>query len=188
MAGLRKLYSYGRSRLRKWLLEEIWLKDFIAEGMKVGRGCSIQPGVVFDYSHCWLIEIGDYVTIAPEAYLLAHDASSKPYTGHTRIGKVVIEDYAFIGARAIIMPGVTVGRSAIVAAGSIVTRSVPPDTLVGGNPAKPIGTIRQYGDKMAALAEAAPTYDESYTLSARLSAKQKEEMRRELAGKDGFVK
>ncbi|MHA7964376.1 acyltransferase [Paenibacillus sp. CAU 1782] len=188
MAGLRKLYSFGKSRLRKWLLEEIWLKDCISEGMKVGQGCSIQPGVVFDYSHCWLIEIGNYVTIAPEAYLLAHDASSKPYAGHTRIGKVVIEDHAFIGARAIIMPGVTVGRNAIVAAGSVVTRSVPPDTVVGGNPAKPIGEISHYGAKMAAMAEAAPTYDESYTLSARLTAEQREEMRRALSGRDGFVK
>lgn len=59
-------------------------------------------------------------------------------------GKVVIEDWAYIGANSQIMPGVTIGRGAIVAAGSIVTKSVAPDTVVGGNPAKYIGTTEDY--------------------------------------------
>lgn len=187
MGGFKKLYSFGRSNIRKWLFEEVWLKDCIRSGMKVGVGCSIQPGVVFDYSHCWLIEIGDYVTIAPEAYLLAHDASSKPFAGYTRIGKVVIGDHAFIGARAIIMPGVTVGRNAIVAAGSVVTKPVPADIVVGGNPAKPIGTVQQYAAKMAELVKTAPTFDVSHTLAARITPIQKERMSQELENQPGFV-
>lgn len=59
-------------------------------------------------------------------------------------GKVVIEDWAYIGAYSQIMPGVTIGRGAIVAAGSIVTKSVAPGTIVGGNPAKYIGTTDDY--------------------------------------------
>ena len=50
-------------------------------------------------------------------------------------GKVQIEDWAYIGAYSQIMPGVTIGEGAIVAAGSVVTKSVPPRTVVGGNPA-----------------------------------------------------
>lgn len=51
----------------------------------------------------------------------------------------MIEDHAWIGARVIILPGVTVGEGAVVAAGAVVTRSVPPYAVVGGVPAKRIG-------------------------------------------------
>jgi maltose O-acetyltransferase len=97
-----KMIHFARARIRKALLEEIWLEDYIKMGMQVGKNCSIQPGVVIDYSHCWLIKIGDNVTIAPQAYLLAHDASTKRINNYTKIGSVTIEDNVFIGAGAII--------------------------------------------------------------------------------------
>ncbi|MFB5197824.1 acyltransferase [Neobacillus sp. KR4-4] len=89
--------------------------------MKVGENCHGLAGSTIDYAHCWLIEIGDNVTFAPQAYLLAHDASTKRYLDYTKIAKIKIEDNVFIGARALIMPGVTIGKGAIVAAGSVVT-------------------------------------------------------------------
>lgn len=101
-----KILNYLKSRMRKFLFEEIWFEDYIKLGMKIGNNCSIQPGVVFDYSHCWLISIGNNVTIAPEAYLLAHDASTKRLNRYTKIGSVQIKDNVFIGASAVIMPGI----------------------------------------------------------------------------------
>ena len=62
-------------------------------------------------------------------------------------GKVVIEDWAYIGAYSHIMPGVTIGEGALVAAGSIVTKSVAPHTVVGGNPARVICTTEEYYEK-----------------------------------------
>lgn len=59
-------------------------------------------------------------------------------------GKIVIEDWAYIGSQSLIMPGVTIGEGALVAAGSVVTKSVAPRTVVGGNPAKFICTIDEY--------------------------------------------
>ena len=59
-------------------------------------------------------------------------------------GKVVIKDWAYIGAHAQIMPGVTIGEGAMVAAGSIVTKSVPDGMVVGGNPAKIICSVDDY--------------------------------------------
>jgi maltose O-acetyltransferase len=52
---------------------------------------------------------------------------------------VVIEDHAWLGTRAMVLPGVTVGRGAVVAAGAVVTKDVPPYTIVGGVPARVIG-------------------------------------------------
>lgn len=181
------MWSFIRARFRKWLLEEKWLDDYIKLGMKVGEGCSIQPGVIFDYSHCWLIEIGHRVTIAPEAYILAHDASSKFAVGHTKIGRVILDNDVFIGARAIIMPGVTVGKGAIVAAGSIVTKSVSPGSIVAGNPATQISNTKDYTEKLLLQMLDSPTFDYSYLLTQNLSAEKKEEMITKLTEKSGFI-
>lgn len=56
---------------------------------------------------------------------------------------VTIEDYAFIGTRSIILKGVTIGARSIIAAGSVVSRSIPPDCIAGGNPCKVIKQINQ---------------------------------------------
>lgn len=85
--------------------------------------------------------VGDHVDIASNVmiYNAEHDVQSKDFT-KARMEKVTIEDYAFIGPRAIILPGVTIGRGAVVGAGAVVTKDVAPLTIVGGVPAKEIGT------------------------------------------------
>ena len=62
-------------------------------------------------------------------------------------GKVIIEDDAYIGANALIMPGVTIGKNSMVAAGAVVTKSVPPFSVVAGNPAKVICSVEDYIDR-----------------------------------------
>ena len=62
-------------------------------------------------------------------------------------GKVVIEDGVYIGAHSQIMPGVRIGEGALVAAGSIVTKSVPPHTIVAGNPARVICTSKDFVER-----------------------------------------
>lgn len=59
-------------------------------------------------------------------------------------GKVVIGDFVYIGSNSIIMPGVTIGNNVLVAAGSVVTKSIPDNVVVGGNPAKYICTVEEY--------------------------------------------
>jgi acetyltransferase-like isoleucine patch superfamily enzyme len=85
------------------------------------------------------ITIGDNVSISAEVCILTadHDLQSCDFT--TRIRPVNIEDFVFIGTRAIILPGVTLGKGSAVAVGAVVTKSVPPFTIVAGIPAKPIG-------------------------------------------------
>ncbi|WP_333480017.1 acyltransferase [Allocoleopsis sp.] len=85
------------------------------------------------------ITIGENVSISAEVCILTadHDLQSWDFAGRTR--PVHIEDYVFIGTRAVILPGVTLGKGCAVAAGAIVTKSVSPCTIVAGVPAKPIG-------------------------------------------------
>ncbi|NEQ29320.1 MAG: acyltransferase [Microcoleus sp. SIO2G3] len=86
------------------------------------------------------IIIGDNVSISAEVCILTadHDLQNADFAGCTR--PVTIEDYVFLGTRAMILPGVTLGKGSAVAAGAVVTKNVPPFTIVAGIPAKPIGT------------------------------------------------
>jgi acetyltransferase-like isoleucine patch superfamily enzyme len=82
------------------------------------------------------LKIGNNVNISHYTLIqtLTHDPQSIDFICQTK--SVEIKDYAWIGARALICPGVTIGEGAIVAAGAVVTKDVPPYTIVGGNPAK----------------------------------------------------
>lgn len=105
-------------------------------GLKIAENSVINRHVVLDARSG--LTIGRNVSISEYAiiYSLQHDLDDPNF----RVvgGPVVIEDYAFIGARAIILPGIRVGFGAAVAAGAVVTKDVPCHTVVGGVPAKPI--------------------------------------------------
>lgn len=83
--------------------------------------------------------IGNHVDIASEVmiYNSQHDIQNSAFTAIT--APVAIEDYVFIGPRAIILPGVTLKKGAVVGAGAVVTKDVEAGTVVGGVPAKEIG-------------------------------------------------
>jgi serine acetyltransferase len=100
-----------------------------ARGVQIGKNVWIGYDVVLDTSRPFLITLEDGCTISMRATVVAHFRGS---TG------VKIEQDAFIGPGAIILPNVVVGRGAVVTAGSVVTRSIPPMTMVQGNPAVPV--------------------------------------------------
>lgn len=106
-------------------------------GLIIEDGCSIGPRVLLDGRKG--LHIKKNVTIACEAILwtLHHDYNDLNFKA---VGdKVVIEEYAWICSRVVILPGVTIGKGAVVATGSVVTKDVAPFTIVGGIPAKQIG-------------------------------------------------
>lgn len=185
----RKCIHFLRARFRKFLLEEYWLEDYLKLGMKIGRDCHIQSGLTVDVSHCWLIEIGNEVIIAPNVYLLAHDTSTKDFTGYTKIGRINIKDKVFIGACTMIMPGVTIGENSIIGANSVVSKSIPANVVAAGNPAKVLFSREERQRILDEAFRSAPRFSEEYTLHGGIDDYQKEEMRRLLeSDKIGFVK
>jgi acetyltransferase-like isoleucine patch superfamily enzyme len=87
------------------------------------------------------VRLGEGVAIGPRSVLLAytnHYEPGRPNTDVRREGRVVVEDHAFIGAHVVVMPDVRIGEGAVVSAGAVVWRDVPPYTLVAGVPARVI--------------------------------------------------
>jgi maltose O-acetyltransferase len=85
------------------------------------------------------IVIGDNVAVCAECCLLTTDHDLQTRNLEFRSGAIILEDYSFIGTRAIILRGVKIGKGAAVAAGAVVTQDVEPHTIVAGIPAKVIG-------------------------------------------------
>jgi acetyltransferase-like isoleucine patch superfamily enzyme len=104
-----------------------WLRRL---GMDVHPGCRISLKANLDWTNPSGVHIGDGTLIAFGVVILAHDMS-RVLTTDTYIGK-----NCFIGAHAIVMPGVRIGDHCIVGAGSVVVQDVPSHSIVGGNPAK----------------------------------------------------
>jgi acetyltransferase-like isoleucine patch superfamily enzyme len=104
----------------------------------LGRRSVVNASCILDGREC-SIRIGHDVDVGPHTHIwtLEHDPDDAEH--RTKSGAVTIEDHAWIASRVTILPGVTVGRGAVVAAGSVVTRDVPTMAIVGGVPARIIG-------------------------------------------------
>ena len=110
----------ARVRLNRW------------RGVHIGRDVWIGYDAIIETSHPHLVTIRDRAAIGIRTTIIAHNREQQG---------VVIEEDAVLGPGVIVLPNVTIGRGAIVTAGSVVTKSVPPKTMVQGNPARPIATV-----------------------------------------------
>lgn len=166
---------------------EYTTEKLISMGMKVGKNFGRLNGVILDPSHCWLIEIGDNVTLAPRVHILCHDASTKTFLNYTKIGRVTVGDNVFIGADSVVLPGVTIGSNVIIGVNSTVTHDVPDNTVVVGSPARVLCSLEEYLEKECHRMETAPCYGEDYTLRQNVSMEKRMEQKAALDGKIGYI-
>lgn len=182
---IRKLILFLRKHILK-IDDRSQLDIAIENGLKLGKECHIMGECIIDPGHCWLIEIGNRVTLAPRVHILAHDASTKRMLGYTLIGKVIIGDDVFIGAGSIVLPNVTIGNKVIVGAGSVVKHSIPDNSVAVGNPAKVICTYEEYKTKREQQLANTAVFDESFTIH-QISEDKKQLMKEKLSKKEGFI-
>ena len=166
---------------------EYTTEKLISMGMQVGKNFGRLNGVILDPSHCWLITIGDNVTMAPRVHILCHDASTKDFLGYTKIGRVNIGDHVFIGAESVVLPGVTIGSNVIIGANSTVTHDIPDNSVAVGSPARVICTLDEYLAKEKKRMATAPVYDEEYTLRQNVPMEMRIKQKEELDGKIGYI-
>lgn len=156
--------------LHKWML---W--RFKRQGLQIADDCRIM-GRPFFGSEPYLISIGKGVTISGQVHFITHDGAPwvirrRPeYRKVVKYGRITVHDNCFIGQRATLLPGVTIGPNSIVATGAVVTKDVPPNTIVGGIPAKVLMDLDTY---IARVTAQSPAYDE-----ARYATNKREELLR----------
>ena len=180
-AYLKKIYSFLEKKKR-----EKYLKSLINSGLQLGKNVDIVSDYFFDPSHCFLISIGDNAIIAPNVRLIAHDASTKRTLGYTKIGKIEIGENCFIGDSTIVLPNVKIGSNSIIGSGSVVTKSVPPNCIAAGNPAKVIMTINEYIKKIKRMSADKRIFGEDYYID-NLNEKKRKEIIDSLSDTIGFI-
>lgn len=166
---------------------EYTTEKLISMGMKVGKNFGRLNGVILDPSHCWLIEIGDNVTLAPRVHILCHDASTKSFLNYTKIGRVTIGDNVFIGAETVVLPNVKIGSNVVVGANSTVTHDIPDNSVAVGSPARVISSLDEYLAKEKEKMKSCPVYGEEYTLRKNVSMDLRIKQKQELQDMGGYI-
>jgi putative colanic acid biosynthesis acetyltransferase WcaF len=141
---------------KRWLLRLF--------GARIGAGLVIKPNVRIKFpwrlslgDHCWIgqgawidnladVTLGSHVCVSQQVYICTGSHDHRKRTFDLIVRPIVVDTGAWLGARALILGGVTVGANAVVAAGSVVDKDVPPAAIVGGTPARPIAASRQPPD------------------------------------------
>jgi acetyltransferase-like isoleucine patch superfamily enzyme len=142
-------------------------------GVRIGRRLELFGGSPDTFgSEPYLVSIGDDVTISHGVGFITHDGGLRAvrhrHPGAFYYAPVTVGDRVFIGANAILLPGVTIGHGAVVGAGAVVTADVPADTVVAGVPARRLRAVDDY----------ARSLEPEWTDTSALSAHEKERVLR----------
>ena len=164
-------------------VEQRWIR-LRSLGMAIGKDVWLPPSTWIDSEYCFLISIGDHCGFGEECHILAHDAQMDEFLDAARVGRIIVHDSCHIGARTVILPGVEIGPRTIVGANSVVSKSLPPETVCAGSPARVICSLDEYLDKHRQHLTAGPTFP---YLDRQLTASEKAAMSEALRRTDGYV-
>lgn len=146
-------FSHGFRGLIGNLASLMFFPPFLIAALHKLRGVKIKNvwkvhfsfNVLLDNVHPDLITIGEDVWLTRNVCVLAHfnpSEATRDKIGDIVCKPVVIEDGVFLGVNSVVLPGVTIGRNSVVGAGSVVTKDVPPNVVIGGNPAQIIKELK----------------------------------------------
>lgn len=143
------MFKKIKNRLKAFLMN-FYSKEKQARlsGVEIGSKSFINSK--FWSNEAYLIKIGNNCAITNGVKIFTHGGSRVArlkYPKFDCFGKVVLGDNVYVGTNALIMPGVTIGSNVLIAAGSVVTNSVPSNVVIGGNPARIVCTLDQYIEK-----------------------------------------
>ena len=141
---------------------KIWINVQVRENAEIGKNCIISKDVYIDCNvsigdNCKIqnsvsiydgVEISSDVFVGPNA-CFTNDKVPRAFNKDWKISKTIIEQGASIGANSTIVCGVKIGKYAMIGAGAVVTKDVPPYTLVIGNPAREYGKVDKNGNKIS---------------------------------------
>lgn len=131
------VYTLGKIRLGKGSVIHMWARFYELKNIEIGEDTHIGDNCFLDGRN--KIKIGNHVDIASQVLIYNEEHNIHSENFEAISGSVEIGDYAFIGPRAIILPGVKIGKGAVIAAGAVVTKDVSEFVIVGGIPAVKIG-------------------------------------------------
>lgn len=145
-----RIYRHAQIRLyTEHTVAKFYRKTY---GVKIGENCRIMDRRLGLFGgEPYLIQVGNDVTFAEGIKLITHDGGTgvlrNKYHGINIFGEILIHDNCFIGVSSIILPNVEIGPNSVIGAGSVVTKSVPPNCVVAGVPAKIVCTLAEYEEK-----------------------------------------
>ncbi len=141
---------------------KVWINVQIRERAQIGDNCIISKDVYIDHAvvignDCKVqnsvsvyngVTIGNRVFVGPNV-AFTNDKIPRSFNTEWKITPTLVQDGASIGANATIVCGITIGEYAMIAAGAVVTKNVPPFALMAGNPARQIANVDQAGNRVA---------------------------------------
>ena len=140
----------------------VWVNVQIREGAKIGKNCVLSKDVYVDCNvkigdECKIqnsVSIYDGVTIESQVFVgpnasFTNDKVPRAFNADWKITKTLVQQGASLGANCTIICGIVIGEYSMVAAGSVVTKDVPPYTLVAGNPARVVAKVDKAGNKIS---------------------------------------
>lgn len=171
----------------KLLSGEIPTSTLQKRGLKVGTNFNRQQGCYIDPTHCFLIEIGNNVTMSIRVTLMAHDASTKKILGYTKIGRIVIGDNVFIGANSTVLPNVRIGKNVVIGANSVITHDIPDNSVVSGAPARIMCNMNEFRQKNEDLLHSSKCFGAEYRYTANMTPQKIEEIRKAVSNGIAFI-